>query len=742
MLHPSRIGTPWPALRGFALAALAAGLFACGGKGEADPEGSPAAGGEQTGGDDEPGTGATAPSGGEGGDGASETGGTIGATGGSATGGDAGDGAGGADGGGAESGGSGGTPSGGSSGDAAGDGSGDSGGTPSGGSAGAPSGGTGGVATGGAVTGGSGLGGIPTGGATTGGSASGGEGTGGVFDPGDDPSVSTQLDLLLVVDNSLSMADKQALFAEAIPAVVLRLVNPPCVDAEGLTVAEPATPDEACPAGSTREILPVDDLHVGVVSSSLGGHGGYICSPAEGSAYVPEKDDRGELIGPLRGVTTYQDQGFLKWDPRGLGTPPGQSDPAAFAAEVAALVAAAGDTGCGYEAPLESWYRFLVDPEPPLEVVLESSRSVRTGVNTTLLEQRAAFLRPSSALAIVMLGDENDCSVIDFGPGYVVGGLDGSTRLPRGTAACAEDPNDPCCRSCALAEVEPPEGCTPLAEDATCLLGNYGFSEDPLNLRCFDQKRRFGIDLLYPTERYVRALTSPTIVRDGDGAEIENPLFAAGRDPSLVTVVGIVGVPWQLLAAPGAEDEPLTYRTATELHDEGLWPAIVGDVATLVPPLDPFMVESIAPRTVLGPSPVTGLAPEPPEAAGATSPVNGHERTSADGGDLQFACTYPLAEPRVCEADSTAACDCKETDPNLTTNPLCQAAGSTTSVTTQYWGKAYPGLRQLEVLRALGPLAVPASICARVTGEDRTDPDWGYAPAARAMIERLEDLLE
>ncbi len=740
MLHRPHFSAPWPALRGLALAALAAGLFACGGKEEADPEGSPAAGGEKTGGDDEPGTGATAPGGGEGGDGAGETGGEV--TGGSGgngdadTGGSAGDDAGGS---GGEIGGSGGAPSGGSAGTTTGGGSGDSGGTPSGGSAGAPAGGSG---TGGAATGGDGLGGIPTGGAATGGSASGGEGTGGVFDPGDDPSVSTELDLLLVIDNSLSMADKQALFAEAIPAVVLRLINPPCVDAEGQTAAQPATPDEACPDGSAREILPVDDLHVGVVSSSLGNHGGYICSPAEGSNYVPEKDDRGELIGPLRGATTYQDQGFLKWDPQGLGVPPGQSDPAGFAADVAALVAAAGDTGCGYEAPLESWYRFLVDPEPPLAVVYENNQSVRTGLNTTLLEQRAAFLRPTSALAIVMLGDENDCSVIDFGPGYIVGGLDPSTRLPRGTAACAEDPNDPCCRSCALAEVEPPEGCTPLADDATCLLGSYGFTEDHANLRCFDQKRRFGLDLLYPTERYVRALTSPTIVRDGDGAEIDNPLFAGGRDPSLVTLVGVVGVPWQLLAAPGAEGEPLTYRSATELHDEGLWPAIVGDVTTLVPPLDPFMVESIAPRTALGPSPVTGLAPEPAEAAGATSPVNGHERTLTNPDDLQFACTYPLAEPKVCTDDVTVGCDCRETDQNLPTNPLCQVSGSTASVTTQYWGKAYPSLRQLEVLRAVGPLAVPASICASVTGEDRTHPDWGYAPAARAMIERLEGILE
>ena len=33
-------------------------------------------------------------------------------------------------------------------------------------------------------------------------------------------------------------------------------------------------------------------------------------------------------------------------------------------------MAAAGENGCGYEASLEAWYRFLVDPEPPSAVQL------------------------------------------------------------------------------------------------------------------------------------------------------------------------------------------------------------------------------------------------------------------------------------------------------------------------------------------------------------------------------------
>ena len=38
-------------------------------------------------------------------------------------------------------------------------------------------------------------------------------------------------------------------------------------------LAEPSFPDAACPAGSRREFEPLRDLHVGVITSSLGSHG-------------------------------------------------------------------------------------------------------------------------------------------------------------------------------------------------------------------------------------------------------------------------------------------------------------------------------------------------------------------------------------------------------------------------------------------------------------------------------------
>jgi hypothetical protein len=88
-----------------------------------------------------------------------------------------------------------------------------------------------------------------------------------------------------------------------------------------------------------------------------------------------------------------------------------------------------------------------------------------------------------------------------------------------------------------------------------------------LNLRCWDQKRRFGFDSLHPIDRYTRGLTAPTVTnRAGD--EVPNPLFsgtgAARRNPSLVSVAAIVGVPWQDLAKDPADATALSYMTAAE----------------------------------------------------------------------------------------------------------------------------------------------------------------------------------
>ncbi|MEO7035711.1 MAG: hypothetical protein ABI548_17395, partial [Polyangiaceae bacterium] len=61
-------------------------------------------------------------------------------------------------------------------------------------------------------------------------------------------------------------------------------------------------------------------------------------------------------------------------------------------------------------------------------------------------------------------------------------------------------------------------------------------------------------------------------------------------------------------------------------------------------------------------------------------------------------------------------------------------------ITTQVSAKAYPGSRELQVLKDLGPNAIVASICPKVS--DQTNPDYGYNPAVGAIIERLKVALQ
>ena len=42
-----------------------------------------------------------------------------------------------------------------------------------------------------------------------------------------------KIDLLFMIDNSISMADKQAILADAVPLLVTRLITPICVDGDG-----------------------------------------------------------------------------------------------------------------------------------------------------------------------------------------------------------------------------------------------------------------------------------------------------------------------------------------------------------------------------------------------------------------------------------------------------------------------------------------------------------------------------
>ncbi len=101
-----------------------------------------------------------------------------------------------------------------------------------------------------------------------------------------------RVDLLMMIDNSPSMADKQLLVAATIPDLLQALANPSCIDLASGASMQPAAPSDDCPGGYQREFAPLTDLHVGVITSSLGGHGADICS-ADSPNFNPQQQDMG-----------------------------------------------------------------------------------------------------------------------------------------------------------------------------------------------------------------------------------------------------------------------------------------------------------------------------------------------------------------------------------------------------------------------------------------------------------------
>ena len=320
-----------------------------------------------------------------------------------------------------------------------------------------------------------------------------------------------KIDLLFMIDNSASMADKQDILAAAVPDLVNRLIQPRCINAQAVEVPEESG---KCPVGSKREFDPVNDIHIGVLSSSIGGHGADSCANVPTSAYTTRMEDMSHLITrDLQGgtVETYEGKGFLFWDPKAKGTPPGDANPTELVNKFVKIVQGTGQDGCGFEAILEAWYRFLVDPAPYGKIVAtdcNSGQPVEGGacrgpdgtIDDTVLQQRKDFLRPDSLLAVVMLADENDCSVIDGGQSFLaVQAYSGSQpfHLPRATSACNDDPNSAECKSCG--QIDP-------STDPQCATG-FNELDDALNLRCYRQKERFGFDFLYPVRRYAYGLT-------------------------------------------------------------------------------------------------------------------------------------------------------------------------------------------------------------------------------------------
>jgi hypothetical protein len=576
-----------------------------------------------------------------------------------------------------------------------------------------------------------------------------------------------KIDLLFMIDNSASMADKQAVLSAAVPQLLRRLTTPYCVDPKNPN-AEPEetnNPTDPCKTpGYVREFSPVNDIHIGVITSSLGDAGGDRCD-------TEIEDDHGWLLGSLkRAPESLRQSPYLAWS---------QSDAAAFDTQIKAketlfrnFVTTAGESGCGFEMSLESWYRFLIDPEPPAKLEAQDSAdgkttaTTRVGRDDTLLLQRKEFLRPDSLLAIIMLTDENDCSLRDSGGSMLVGALSKKQLdLKIGSTSCKTSPNDPCCYSC---NMDPPEGC---AKDPICAKAE-SIDQVP-NLRCFDQKRRFGYDFLFPTVRYVNALKLKTICpyqNFGDldcdctghdkgcvpGPSFPNPLYtadaeqlAAGITPraetNMIFLAGIVGVPWQDIATPDSLSrgkEYLKYLPASDINWDYLLPNGSG-----APPRDPLMRESIEARS--GIHPVTQEPIGLPSGNERLNQINGHEWTTK--GDLQFACTFDLAQlnaTRDCNtATSSSSCSCSDRlAPKGSQSPLCQNPNDGSYGTTQYAAKAYPGTRQLEVLRAYNDTvknnSIVASICPKnLDPTQQNTSGYGYNSAVAALVDRLKTQL-
>jgi hypothetical protein len=135
---------------------------------------------------------------------------------------------------------------------------------------------------------------------------------------------------------------------------------------------------------------------------------------------------------------------------------------------------------------------------------------------------------------------------------------------------------------------------------------------------------------------------------------------------------------------------------------------------------------------------------QPLAPADSTNPqanvINGHEVQYVANDDLQYACIFPLAEPRDCSDGLNPSCACPSDrlENNL---PVCKPSTGGMASTTQYYAKVYPSPRPLELLKRLENNAVVASACPKVASGDATQPSFGYNPVARAVVDQTRALL-
>jgi hypothetical protein len=354
-----------------------------------------------------------------------------------------------------------------------------------------------------------------------------------------------------MIDNSVSMGDKQNMLALSVPHLVQRLAEPNCVDGNGAVVGQTNPDGSGCPSGSKAEFQPVTDMHIGIVSSSLGSRGGDVCPDATTNPANPalsaHDNDNGELINRtgVYGDPTVENtigdapspDNFLSYFPTvaqnaGKPTPPtpAVTTPTGLVTDFTQLVEGVHEHGCGFEAQNEAWYRFLVQPDPFATIDTGNNTATVSGIDATIIQQRHDFLRPDSIVAIIVVTDENEEAADPLavrGQGWALDkqsfpGSQSGGGAPEGTVQCQQidpnnplttGPNSPQCQSCAfLSPASDPNYATDCPKNGQN--GQNGFldpANDSINLRFFHQMERFGISTAYPTSRYIRGLQRTTV---------------------------------------------------------------------------------------------------------------------------------------------------------------------------------------------------------------------------------------
>jgi len=170
------------------------------------------------------------------------------------------------------------------------------------------------------------------------------------------------LDLLFVIDNSPSMSSKQISLAENFPRMIDRL--------------------EQLDGG-----LP--NLHLGVITSDMGTQGSAVATPGPGIGTVGQGGCAG--VGDDGGLQHAGDPALVDGfvidvaEPSGVRTRNYTGD----LHDEFTRLARVGAVGCGFEQHLAAMRRAFTNPA------------------------NAGFVRPGANLAVVILADEDDCSLLD-----------------------------------------------------------------------------------------------------------------------------------------------------------------------------------------------------------------------------------------------------------------------------------------------------------------------------------------